>query len=77
MADKRQAYNEVRDVRVALLKRHEDRQKSHASWNAEIGRTSVGTRVVVGGKVLVKEAEYVMAWEGIHHKLAHEHWTGT
>ena len=54
VADKRQAYKEVRDVRVALLKRHEDRQKSHESRNAEVGRTSVGTRVVVGDKVPVK-----------------------
>ena len=76
VADKRQAYKEVRDVRVALLKRQEDRQKSRESRNAEIGRTSVGTRVVVGDKVLVKEAESVMAREGIHHNLAHEHWTG-
>ena len=36
----------------------------------------MGTRVVVGGKVLVKEAESVMAREGIHNKLAHEDWTG-
>ena len=72
VADKRQAYKEVRDVRMALSKRHEGRQKSRESRNAEIGRTSVGTRVV-GNKVLVKEAEFVMAREGIHHKLAHEH----
>ena len=57
VADKRQAYKEVRDVRVALLRRQEDRQKSRESRNAEIGRTSVGARVVVGDKVLVKEAE--------------------
>ena len=76
VADKRQAYKEVRDVRVALLKIHEDRQESSESRNAEIDRTSVGTRVVVGDKVQVKEAESVMAREGIHHKLAHEHRTG-
>ena len=34
---------------------------SHESRNAEIGRTSVGTGVVVGDKLLVKEAESVMA----------------
>ena len=67
VADKRQAYKEVRDVWMALSKRHEDRQKSRESQKAEIGRTSVGTRVVVGDKVLVKEAESVMAREGIHH----------
>ena len=60
---------------VTWPKRHEDRQKSRESRNAEIGRTSVGTRVVVGDMVLVKEAESLMAREGIHHKLAHEHWT--
>ena len=76
MADKRQAYNEVRGERMALSKRHEDREKSRESRNAKIGRTSVATRVVVGDKELVKEAESVMAREGIHHKLAHEHWTG-
>ena len=75
VADKGQAYK-IRDVRVALLKRQEDRQKSRKSRNAEIGRTSVGTRVVVGDNVLVKEAESVMARKGIHHKLAHENWTG-
>ena len=36
----------------------------------------MGARVVVGDKVLVKEAESVMARAVIHHKLAHEHWTG-
>ena len=36
VADKRQAYKEVRDVRVALLKRQEDRQKSRESRNAEM-----------------------------------------
>ena len=76
VADKRQAYKEVRDVRMALSKRHQDRQKSRESRDAEIGRTTVGTHFVVGGKVLVKEAESVMAREGIHHNLAHEHWTG-
>ena len=76
VADKRQAYKEVRDVPMALSKRHEDMQKSRESRVAEIGRTSVGTRVVVGDEVLVKEAESVMVREGIHHKLAHEHWTG-
>ena len=73
VADKRQAYKEVRDVRMALSKRHEDRKKNSKSRNAEIGCTSVGTRVVVGDKVLVMEAESVMAREGIHHKLAHDH----
>ena len=76
VADKRQAYKEVRNVRVARLKRHEDRQKRRESRNAEIGRASVGTRVVVEDKVLVKEAESVMARQGIHHKPAHEHLTG-
>ena len=76
MADVRQAYKEVRDVRMALSKGHEDRQESRASRDAEIGRTSAGTRVVVGDKVLVKEAESVMVREGVHHKLAHEHRTG-
>ena len=76
VAENRQAYKEVRDVRMALSKRHEDRQKRREGRNAKIGCTSVGTRVVVGDKVLVKEAESVMAREGIHHKLAHEHWTG-
>ena len=75
VADKHQTYKEVRDVRVALLKIHEDRQKSRESRNAEIGQNSVGTSVVVGDKVPVKEAESVMAREGTHHKLAHEHWT--
>ena len=32
-------------------------------------------RVVVGDKMLVKEAEFVMASERIHQKLFHEHWT--
>ena len=75
VANKRQACKEVRDVRMALSKILY-RQKSRESRNAEIGRTSVGTRVVVGDKVLVKEAASVMAREGIHNKLAHEHWTG-
>ena len=74
VADKGQAYTKVRDVRVALLKRHEDRQKSRESRNNEKGRTSVGARVV-GGNVLVKEAESVMARGGIQHKLADGHWT--
>ena len=77
VADKRQAYIEVRDVQAVLMKRHVDRQKSCESRNATIGRTSVGTRLVVRDKVLVKEAESVMTREGIHHNLAHEHWTGT
>ena len=71
-ADKCQAHKEVRDVRVALLKKHENRQKRRESQNTEIGQTSRGTRVVVRDKVLMKEAESVMAREGIDHKLAHE-----
>ena len=47
VADKRQAYYEVRDVRVAILKRHKDKHKSRESRNAETSRTSVRTRVVV------------------------------
>ena len=43
-----------------LLKKH-DRQKSRESRNAEISQTSVGTRVIVEDKVLVKKAESVMA----------------
>ena len=54
VADKRQAYKKVRDVRMALSKRHDDRQKSRESRVGEIIRTSVGTRIVVGDKVLVK-----------------------
>ena len=46
---------------MALLKRHEERQKIRESRSAEIGRNFVGTRVVVEDKVLVKEAESVMA----------------
>ena len=76
MADKRQACKELRDVRVALLKIKEDRQKGREGRNADIGRISVGNRVVVGDKVLVKEAESVMAREGVHRKLSHEYWTG-
>ena len=76
VADKSQAYKEVRDVRVAILKKHEDRQKSRESRKAEIGRTSVGARVVVEDKVLVKEAESVMARERIHQNQANENWTG-
>ena len=75
MAVKRQAHKKVRHVRVDLLKIHEDRQKQRESRNAEIGQISGGTRVVVRDKVLVKEAESVMATEGVHHKLAHENWT--
>ena len=76
VVDKHQAYKEIRDVRVAPLKGHEDRQKSRESRIAEIGRTTVEARVVVGDKVLVKEAESVTAREGMHHDLAHGHWAG-
>ena len=61
---------------MAPLKGHEAGQKYRESQHAEIGRTSQRTRVVVEDEVLVKEAESVMAREGIHHELAHEHWTG-
>ena len=75
VAENRQAFNEVQGVRVTLLKRHKDRQKRRECRNAKIGRNWVGTRVVVGDKVLVKEPASVMARKRIHHKLAHEHWT--
>jgi len=35
-----------------------------------------GIHAKVEDRVLVKEAESVLTNEGVHSKLAHEHWTG-
>ena len=41
-----------------------------------IQRSSSGEQTQVGNRVLVKEAASKLGRDGIHAKLAHEHWTG-
>ena len=50
--------------------------RSRRSCNDGIGRASPGEQAKVGDNVLEKEAASTLSREGVHSKLAHEHWTG-
>lgn len=43
--------------------------------NTGVGRSSEDARMQTGDKRLVKEAVATLPKEGVHSKLAHEHWT--
>jgi len=73
VADKQQAF---REVRKALEERKTMKDQRRQSHNDGIGRVSPGRQAKIGNYVLVKEAASTLSREGIHSKLAHEHWTG-
>ena len=73
VADEQQPFLELRGI---LKRRQEEKNRRRARHNAAIKRNSSGEQAHVGDKVLVKEADSKLAREGIHAKLAHEHWTG-
>jgi len=66
----------AREVRSALAKRHEGRNRARQVANEGNLRQSPGTKAKVGDKVLVKESASTLHRDGVHPKLAHEHFTG-
>lgn len=44
VADRSQGYDEIRNIRAAVLKRHNNKEKSRWNRNPDIGRISVETR---------------------------------
>ena len=73
VAENQQSFLELRGI---LKRRQEEKNHRRAQHNAAIKRKSAGKHVPIGDKVLMKEADSKPAREGIHAKLAHEHWTG-
>lgn len=71
--DKRQM---AREVRTALTQRQASKNRQREAANARIARTSPGAKAEVGDKVLVKEADSTLHRDGLHPKLAHDHFTG-
>ena len=74
VADQQQAFREVHE---ALEKRQAAKDRSRRSHNDGIGRASPGGQSRIGDYVLVQEAASTLSREGVHSKLAHEHWTGS
>lgn len=73
VSDKKQLFRELQQV---LEKHVEDKDRGRRSHNARIGRYSPGVQFKIGDGVIVREADSTLSREGIHPKLAHEHWTG-
>ena len=66
----------LREVRLALEKRHETKVVARRRANARISRPSAGVRAETGDLVLVREADSTTYREGLGKKLLHEKWTG-
>ena len=73
VAERQQTFRELRGI---LERRQEEKNRRRARHNAAIKRGSSGQQTRVGDRVLIKEAVSKLGREGIHAKLAHEHWTG-
>ena len=76
IADKGENLRQVQEVCKDLQHRHEQRRLRREGHNAEISRTSTGTRVKQGDLVLVKETDSALHNDCIHVKLTHDRWTG-
>ena len=76
MLDQQQPFKDVRAAREALLRRYKEARRIREMRKTEIGRAVAGTCAAVGDLVLVKEADVVLAKEGIYSKLAHQRSTG-
>ena len=66
----------LREVREALERMHERREKARQRHNASIQRPSAGTRVATGDLVLARESDSSLHRQGMGPKLVHERWTG-
>ena len=64
------------EVHKALQKRQDEKNRHRDRRNEQISRTSPGARAQVGDKVLVKESASTLYRDGVHPKLAHDHFTG-
>lgn len=73
VADRKQMFNEVQR---ALVARQETKNLQRHRLNARAQRTSPGAKSSVGDKVLVREASNTLHNDGIHPKLARDHFTG-
>ena len=76
IADKSENLLQVQKVRKDLQHHHKQRRLRREHQNAEIRRTSTGTRLKQGDLVLVKEAGSAPHNDCVHVKLTHERWTG-
>ena len=73
VAERKQTFWGLRGI----LKRGQGEKSRRTSrHNAAMQRSSSGKQTRVGNRVLFKEAASKRGREGIHAKLAHEHWTG-
>jgi len=66
----------LREVRLALEKRHNQRVTARAHANATIARPSAGVLVEKGSLVLVRESESSRHRDNRGRKLQHDHYTG-
>ena len=73
MAERQQPFLELRGI---FKRRKEENNRRRARHNAAMKRSSSREQTRVGNRVLIKEAASKLGREGIHAKLAHEHWTG-
>ena len=64
------------EVTKILRKRQEENNRHRERRNASIVRTSPGAKAQVGHKVLVRESASTLHRDGVHPKLAYDHFTG-
>lgn len=64
------------EVTKALQQRQAGKNRHRDRRNAQISRTSPGAKAIVGDKVLVRESASTLYRDGVHPKLAHDHFTG-
>ncbi|CAB1113987.1 unnamed protein product [Ectocarpus sp. CCAP 1310/34] len=64
------------EVTDALRKRQAEKNRHRDLQNARISRASPGAKSRVGDKVLVRESASTLHRDGVHPKLAHDHFTG-
>ena len=64
------------EVSNILQKRQEEKSRHREQRNANIKRKSPGAKAQVGHKVLVRESASTLHRDGIHPKMAHDHFTG-
>ena len=65
----------TREVRKALAQRQENKNRQRELANGRISRQSPGAKSKVGDKVLVRESTSTLHRDGVHPKLAQEHFT--
>eukprot|EP00752_Nemacystus_decipiens_P018499 g16585.t1 len=64
------------EVAEVLRKRRDEKNRPRDLQNARISRTSPGAKARLGDKMLVRESASTLHRDGVHPKLAHDHFTG-